>query len=69
MKTLVRLAHTLGTAKKISATTLITIFINPGLPKFVCGAFMPVTVVLIDGMYTHGIKHVVINATAIAMPK
>ena len=69
MKMLVRLAQTLGTAKKIIATQLKIMFIKPGLPNRVPGAFMPVTVELIECIYTHGVKHIDINMIAIRIPK
>ena len=69
MKMLARLAQTLGTAKKIIATKLKMIFIKPGLPNLVPAAFIPVTVELMEGIYTHGTKHIDINAIATRIPK
>ena len=66
---LVRFAHTAGTRNRIKAIKLINIFINPGFPKSVPGALKPVIVTPIDGIITHGTKHITIIKTEKREPK
>ena len=67
-KTLKRFSIMYGSAKQIAQHTDIITIINPGFPKFVLGACIPVTTISFDSIYTHGKKQMPIKARQMKNP-